>query len=206
MPNPWLDIPLQDYEGHMQSLGVGQLAVLSALFGKILERTRPSSVAILGIAGGNGLEHINAGVTTRVAGFDLNAAYLSVVRARFPELSGLDLLCVDLVEPLSSIEPFELVHAALIFEHAGTGPCLDNAVSLVRRGGAFSVVLQLPSEAQNAVAPTDFPSMQSLKSHFALVDPSEFTARILARGFRLEDEARASLPGGKAFWSAVFRL
>ena len=32
MKNPWLNIPVADYEGHMQSPEVGQLQVLSDLF------------------------------------------------------------------------------------------------------------------------------------------------------------------------------
>jgi hypothetical protein len=51
MSNPWLGLPLGDYEGHMQSPGVGQLAVLSDLFREVLTMRSPQSVAILGIAG-----------------------------------------------------------------------------------------------------------------------------------------------------------
>jgi len=46
-------------------------------------------------------------------------------------------------DALRSPEPgVELVHAALIFEHAGTGRCLENAISLVSPGGHLSVVTQ----------------------------------------------------------------
>ena len=56
MSSPWLSVPLAEYEGHMKSAEVRQLDALSKLFAAALEHCRPGSVAVLGIAGGNGLE------------------------------------------------------------------------------------------------------------------------------------------------------
>ena len=53
MANPWLSIPLADYEGHMNAPQVHQLEALSDLFAEALTQRRPESVALLGIAGGN---------------------------------------------------------------------------------------------------------------------------------------------------------
>ena len=99
----------------------------------------------------------------------------------------------------------DLVHAALIFEHAGIGRCLQNAVSLVAARGHLAVVLQLPSAIQAGVAPTPFSSMQNLKEHFAFVDPATLAQELLARGLALEHEQRRSLPGGKVFWLGIFK-
>src|SRR5436190_18203381 len=137
--NPWLAVPLEDYEGHMGSPAVDQLAPLADLFGEALARMRPRSVAVLGVAGGNGLEHVDSTLTTRVVGVDLNAAYLATTKARFPHLRGLELHCADLGHDTLNLEPVALVHAALFFEHAGTGQCLDTALSLVAEGGHLSV-------------------------------------------------------------------
>src|SRR5579859_5603193 len=147
MSNPWLTIALEDYEGHMGAGNVRQLEALSDLFGRALELCRPESVAVLGVAGGNGLERIDRDVTKRVVGLDINAKYLEAVRQRHGSLSGLELHCTDLNDERLRVSPVELVHAALFFEHAGLGRCLENAVSLVAPGGQLSVVLQLPSEA-----------------------------------------------------------
>ena len=43
--NPWLALPLDDYEGHMSSDPVNQLGPLADLFGEALARLRPRSVA-----------------------------------------------------------------------------------------------------------------------------------------------------------------
>jgi hypothetical protein len=204
MANPWLKVTLEDYEGHMNSAEVQQLGVLSELFAEVLALRRPSSVAVLGIAGGNGLEHIDSNLTKRVVGLDVNPLYLEIVSRRYPFVSALELACVDLAEEVVRSKPVALVHAALVFEHAGVGRCLDNAVSLVAPEGALSVVLQLPSEIEQGVSRTPFYSIQNLKSDFRFVDPAKLRETLEQRGFRLMRETRRSLPAGKSFWMGIF--
>jgi hypothetical protein len=212
MPNPWLAIPLADYEGHMASAAVQQTEALSDLFAQALALRQPASVAVLGVAGGNGLERIDNAKTQRVVGVDVNPRYLHAVRQRYSHLRGLELHCLDLSEQDLSdqtladpaLPPVDLVHAAMVFEHAGTGRCLQNALSLVDACGALSVVLQLPGQAGQDVGQGGFASIQALKSHFSLIDPVCFRASLEERGFRLVHEARRSLPAGKAFWMGVF--
>ena len=93
-----------------------------------------------------------------------------------------------------------LVHAALIFEHVGLGPALKNALSLVAPRGRLSVVLQLPSEDEQGVAPTKYTSMQTLKEDFALIDIGEFQRLLAQEGFQLVEQENRSLPAGKALW------
>ncbi len=204
MPNPWLNVPLADYEGHMRSAGVQQLDALSELFAEALACCRPESVAILGIAGGNGLERIDSNITRCVVGLDVNPLYLDAVRQRYAAAYDLELYCIDLAEEIFHREPVRLVHAALVLEHAGAGRCLENALSLVAPGGALSVVLQLPSEIETHVGSSPFPSIQSLAPHFALIDPVWFSEKLEAGGFRLKHHARRTLPGGKALWMGIF--
>ncbi len=202
--NPWLAIPLDAYEGHMKSEGVRQLDALADLFGEALEFCRPRSVAILGVAGGNGLERIDPTVTRRVVGLDINPAYLGAARRRFRQLAGLELHCIDLATEAVALAPVELVHAALIFEHAGTGRCLENALSLAAPCGRLAAVLQLPGEEAAAVASSSYASMQALAGHFSLVGVDWFRTELERRGLALEHEARRLLPGGKGFWLGVF--
>lgn len=202
--NPWLTLPLEDYEGHMGSTSVNQLKPLADLFGEALARLRPRSVALLGVAGGNGLEHVDSNLTTRVVGIDVNPAYLAATRQRFPEMRGLELHCADLQHQLPDMEPVTLVQAALVFEHAGTGQCLDNAVSLVSGGGHLSVVLQLPADGQPVVTPSAFASMETLAGDFTFVDPHHLRRMLAQRELRLTHQARLTLSSGKAFWSGYF--
>ena len=96
------------------------------------------------------------------------------------------------------------MHAALVFEHSGLGRCLENALRLVAAGGKLSVVLQLPSEAEHAVTPTRYASMQALRDCFSLIDISQFRQKLEEKGFHLFHQERRSLPAGKAFWLGIF--
>ena len=204
MPSPWLNIPLEDYEGHMGRDGVCQLEALSDFFARALEICKPQSVAILGVAGGNGLEKIDCALTKRIVGLDINPNYLEVVRQRFGAMPGLELRCADLAAPPLSIAPVHLVHAALVFEHTGLEPCLDNALSLVAPGGRFSVVLQLPSPTEEGVSATRYQSIQSLRDSFALIDGSQFCRTLGEKGFDLLHHELRPLPNGKALWLGMF--
>jgi len=117
-----------------------QLEPLSDLFKCALDLGMPRSVAILGIAGGNGLERVDCTVTKKILGLDINVRYLDAVRQRYSALPSLELYCTDLAGEHLNLPPVELVHAALVFEHLGLGGCLENALSLVAPGGKLSVV------------------------------------------------------------------
>lgn len=204
MSNPWLSVPLAEYEQHMNSAEVRQLTVLSELFAEAMSRCRPSSIAVLGIAGGNGLEHIDSSVTTRIVGLDLNPQYIETVRQRYSHLPGLDLRCVNLSEQRIALEPVQLVHAALIFEHAGVERCLENGIALTAPGGNLSVVLQLPAEGGKAVGTSPFASIENLHAHFSFVQPASLCESLSGRGFCLAHQTTRELPSGKAFWAGIF--
>jgi len=188
----------------MDSAGVQQLTVLSELFKCALDRCLPESVAVLGVAGGNGLEQIDCTTTKRIVGVDINQQYLDEVQRRFGTLAGLELYCRDLDQRDFSMVPVALVHAALIFEHVELGVALENAISLVAAGGRLSVVLQLPSVDEQGVASTSYASMQTLKQDFALIDTVEFQRVLRQKGFQLVEQETRSLPAGKALWLGVF--
>jgi hypothetical protein len=204
MSNPWLNIPLADYEGHMRSDEVQQLDALPELFAAALERCQPASVAVLGVGGGNGLERIDSKVTKRVVGLDLNSRYLDETRKRYGGTCNLSLHCVDLAAERVELEPVHLVHAALVFEHTGIDRCLENAVTLVGVGGALCAVLQLPSQGTQEIGPSNFSSMLTLKDNFALVDPIGLQNKLADAGFRMVHEELRPVPAGKRLWMGIF--
>jgi hypothetical protein len=67
MNNPWLDVPLADYEGHMALPGIEQAQLLSGIFADVLAKFSPRSVAVIGCAGGNGFDRISPSIS-RVVG------------------------------------------------------------------------------------------------------------------------------------------
>ncbi|WP_049853198.1 hypothetical protein [Pantoea sp. RIT-PI-b] len=93
MSNPWLSIPLADYEGHMALPDVGQADMLSGELETLLAEYSPKSVAIAGCAGGNGFDKvINAGVT-RLVGVDINPEYIADARALYRSDCAAGTLC-----------------------------------------------------------------------------------------------------------------
>ena len=139
-----------------------------------------------------------------MVGIDINEQFLETVRARYGTVPGIELHRCDLGQPGLSIVPVALVHAALIFEHAGLGRPLANALSLVAPGGRLSVVLQLPSASEQAVAPTAYASMQKLKEDFALIEVRVLQRVVAEQGFELLEEERRPVPAGKALWLGIF--
>lgn len=120
MKNPWEEISLSDYENHMRLDSVMQLQAMDRLMEGQLTDYPVASAMILGVAGGNGLEHIGKSALRRVYGVDINAAYLEETARRYPELDGvLTLLRVDLLHEARLLPRAELVIANLLIEYIG---------------------------------------------------------------------------------------
>lgn len=120
MKNPWEEIPLTDYENHMKLDSVMQLQAMNEMMKGQLDAYSISSVMILGIAGGNGLEHIQRGKFERVYGIDINASYLKEAILRYPELEGLlECRCINLIDEPEQLPKADLVMANLLIEYIG---------------------------------------------------------------------------------------
>jgi SAM-dependent methyltransferase len=198
--NPWLGIAEADYEGHMSSPAVNQRPVLSRLLREALATTLPPAVLVLGCSTGNGLEHVDAAVTWRVTGVDVNPAYLQRLLQRFPSPDvALDVRCVDLAEYTFEPEAFDLVHAALVLEYVEWPSLLRRVVPSLRSKGTFSVVLQRPSPVSPAVTATPFTSLRSLEAMFHFVEPEALLAHACDAGLEPRHRGTEPLPSGKAF-------
>lgn len=128
MKNPWEEISLSDYENHMKLDSVQQLQAMNAMMKGQFNAFPVSTVMILGIAGGNGLAHIQKGQFERVYGVDVNPAYLEEVLRRYPDLQGLlECLCVNLIEESDQLPGAELVIANLLIEYIGY-ECFQKAI------------------------------------------------------------------------------
>lgn len=120
MRNPFLNIPLDVYEKHMSLDTVQQLPILNNIMKKQLNNYEVNSVMILGIAGGNGLEHIKIEKIDIVYGVDINEKYLEACRQRYSDLNGhFETICVDLTNKDAKIPKAKLVIANLFVEYIG---------------------------------------------------------------------------------------
>jgi SAM-dependent methyltransferase len=200
MNNPWLDIPEADYVGHMSSPAVGQRPVLSRLLGETLQSVRPHALLVLGCSTGNGLEHINPAVTSRVVVVDVNPEYLRRLRERFPNpMFTLDVRCGDLTDIELEREAYDMVHAALLFEYLEWPLLLPRVAVCLRPGAVFNVVLQVPSTSSPAVTPTPFTSLRKLESAFRFVEPTALVDAARGEGLNLTARHAEALPAGKSF-------
>jgi len=204
--NPWLDLPLADYEGHMALPQVAQAQLLGDVFEQMLREFTPPSVAILGCSGGNGVERIAPGVTTRVVGVDVNSGYLGALRARFAgRFQQLDLIAGDIQHDGVAFKPVAMVFAALLFEYVDVGVALPRIRSWLEEGGTLGTVVQLPSVTLSAVTPSPYASIQVLAPHMRLVPPARLRELAELSGFGETASSQRESSAGKLFQVQQFR-
>jgi hypothetical protein len=203
MGNPWLEIPLADYEGHMASPEVGQARMLSDALAALLRAHRPRALAVIGCAGGNGFEQVDGAGVRRVVGVDINPDYLAETGRRFgAAFDQLELICADVAHAELAFAPVDLVFAALVFEYvarADLGRALRSLVARLNRGGVLAVLLQLPAPEGAAVTATPFTRLAALAPALRLLPPDEMIRAAREVGLALSDERRIELPSGKCF-------
>ena len=120
MNNPWKDISLSDYENHMAMDSVQQLQAMNQMMKGQLNQYDVQSALILGIAGGNGLEHVDTEKLNKVYGVDINQEYLTITKKRYENLSDtLDCVCVDLASEAEKLPQADMLIANLLIEYIG---------------------------------------------------------------------------------------
>jgi ubiquinone/menaquinone biosynthesis C-methylase UbiE len=207
MSNPWLDISLADYEGHMALPTIGQAQLLSEVFATALRQYAPRSVAVLGCAGGNGLDRISSEVTERVVGVDINPDYVMHARTRFDHRIPLvELLVGDVQKDELAFAPVELVFAGLLFEYVDPETVLAKIRVMLCPGGILLTVVQLPSAAIAQITPSPFSSLSALSSVMRLVPPRRLGQLAEALGYHETETQTLEAAGGKEFQVQAFRL
>ena len=204
MNNPWLDIPLSDYESHMSLPTVAQSDMLAAQLSDALHRFTPQSVAVIGCAGGNGFDRIPSS-TTRVVGVDINPRYIAAAAARYlGRVPGLELHVADIQSGSLPFAPVDLIYAALVFEYVQLPAAFRALSSACRPGGHLIAVLQQPSSQAQAVTPSPHRSLQALAPLMRLISATELAECAAAFGFVRQSERTVQLETGKAFVVPVF--
>ena len=201
-PNPWSLVSAADYEAQMGPAGADLLSPLSTLFQKAYAARRPARLAVLGVATGNGLEHVDPAITRRVVGLDVNLSYLAVTRQRHMRLGpSLQLLCADAEKAELEAGGFDLVHAALVLEYLDPRVVLSRLASWLAPGGAFTVVLLLPGGAPVAAGSA---SLLAVAERMRLVPPEELR-RLAARTGLVERRAFVvPLQAGRRLFTALY--
>lgn len=203
--NPWLSIPLADYEGHMALPHVAQSVLLADLLADAVQRHRPQSVAVLGCAGGNGFEHVPPPL--RLVGVDLNPAYVTAARQRFAHRNPPpELYVADLQAQAIRCAPVDLVFAGLLFEYVTIAQVLHRIPALLTERGVLVTVVQLPSATVAEVTPSPFASLARLAPVLHLVAPETLRASADTIGLTEVAAETATAAGGKQFRVQTFEL
>ncbi len=132
MDNPWKSIKLSEYESHMKLDTIMQLQTLNSMTKKQLNAYSVDSVMIAGVAGGNGLEHIETEKYNTVYAVDINAEYLQEVQNRYKNLDGtMKCLCIDLISETDKLPSCDFVIANLLIEYIGY-ECFQKVIEQVK--------------------------------------------------------------------------
>jgi len=145
MNNPWKEIDLDSYEKHMSLDSVYQRQAMNEIMKEQFYAHDVKTLMILGIAGGNGLEHIKKDRIEKVFGVDINKDYLDECEKRYPELCGtLDTICADLMRENLHLPNSDLLIANLLIEYVGY-ECFKKVVALVNPKHV-SCIIQINTE------------------------------------------------------------
>ena len=204
--NPWLAIPLEDYERHMELPEIGQAWMLSDALVHAVREFRPRSVAIAGCAGGNGFVRLATLGVGRIVGIDFNPQYLAAVRRRLgPWLPGVELHFADIQVGVPDCAPVDLVFAGLILEYVDVDATMRTLRSLCLPGGVLVVVLQRPLDAKPVVSASPYESLNSLERIMRLRDPEAVSSAARAVGLELHGAHEVVLRSERAFEILSFR-
>jgi hypothetical protein len=206
MSHPWLEIPIFDYEAHMAMPSVGQAQLLCTALRRTVVQFQPHSLAILGVAGGNGLDCIERNVVHRVVALDFNPDYLALCSRRYASsFREFEPVLHDLSQGPPSIVPVECVFAGLVLEYLHVDKFCGYLAALLTTGGTFATMLQLPSPILPEVSPSPFSSLTRLESVFSFVEPRFLDDCLSAHGFSHVLGERHDLPSGKSFYYVCYR-
>jgi hypothetical protein len=205
MSNPWLSIPLADYEGHMSLPYVAQAPALALELESLLRQHRPASVAVLGCSGGNGLERVDPAVTRRVVALDINPTYVETASSRFGHSFAVfePIVCDVAAAEAAPFHPVELLFAGLLLEYVPLVPALQLIRSGLERGGMFACVLQQESESLDHVSPSPYASLSLLSPYMRLLSPQDVVRAAESCGLRAESAHALRMPNGKVLVSQI---
>jgi predicted TPR repeat methyltransferase len=196
--NPWIEIPLEDYENHMSHNSVGQLEVLNSLTKKYLNSIEPKTCLFLGVAGGNGLERIDNTITKKVIGIDINQDYLNTAYERYNDkIDSLELINFDITKSGKVFCDADFIWAALVLEYTGVDKSLEFAMNNLQTGGHFIVSIQSNNGVQS-VSQTGIESVKKVGEIFQMINPDILISKATEMGLRLLENEEFFFPNGKS--------
>ena len=148
---------------------VGQSILLNSLTKKYLDEIKPETALFLGVAGGNGLEHIDTNITRQVYGIDINPDYLDTAFKRYKhKIASLQLLNLDITKKPKTICRADFIWAALVLEYTGIDKALAFCTNNIRKDGHLIISIQ-SNNNKPSVSSTGIESVKKAGEIFSLL-------------------------------------
>ena len=196
--NPWKEISLQDYEDHMSLDSVHQLQTMNAMMKDQFGSYPVETAMVLGVAGGNGLEHVRKEKYKTVYGVDINEDYLRATEERYPDLQGiLKCLPIDLVNEAEKLPEADLLIANLLIEYIGY-EAFQKTVSKVQPKYC-SCVIQINTDTKQWVSDSPYlHAFDRLDEVHHQMEEDALEKAMKEIGYSLIHRSIETLPNGKA--------
>ncbi len=205
MSNPWKEISLSDYENHMSLESVNQLQTMNSIMKKQFSDYPVKTAMVLGIAGGNGLEHVSSDKFEKVYGIDINEGYLKTVEERYKGLAGiLECLSIDLITEPEKLPHAELVIANLLIEYIGY-EAFQKAVQKIDPEYVSCVIQINTDEAQWVSDSPYLHAFDRLDEVHCQMEENALIAAMEKSDYRIILNESEPLPNGKALQRIDFR-
>ena len=202
--NPWKEIPLSDYENHMSLENVSQLQAVNAVMKEQFDMYPATTAMVLGVAGGNGLEHIDKEKYQKVFCVDINPLYIEQAKARHSDLEDvLEFYCLDLVYEAEKLPHADFMMANLVVEYLGYD-AFRNVVNVVRPD-YVSCVIQIDNDDSFISESPYAHSFDSLEEVHYQLEQSKLTDTLEKAGYHRRDMSEYPLPNGKSLVRIDFK-
>ena len=153
---------------------------------------------ILGIAGGNGLEHIDIKKYKKVYGVDINELYLRETQKRYSNLADiLQCLHLDIVCETEKLPQSQLLVANLLIEYIG----YDAFVRAVKKINPeyISCVIQINTDEEMWVSDSPYiHAFDGLDEIHHQMESEVLSEKMNSIGFKLIMQDKVNLPNSKA--------
>ena len=196
--NPWEEISLETYEKHMSLDSVKQLQLMNRIMKSQFEDYPVDTVMILGIAGGNGLEHIDIKKYKNVYGVDINELYLQETQKRYSNLADiLQCLHLDIVCETEKLPQSQLLVANLLIEYIGYDAFV-RAVNIINPE-YISCVIQINTDEEMWVSDSPYiHAFDDLDEIHHQMESDVLNEKMNSIGFKLILQDMTELPNSKA--------
>lgn len=204
MKNPWETIRLSDYENHMKLDSVMQLQAMNNMMKKQFNSYPIKTVMILGVAGGNGLEHIDTQKINKVYGVDINHEYLNICAIRYRNLKDVfECICTDLTAENIILPYADMIIANLLIEYIGYD-CFKNIIEQVKPL-YISCIIQVNTDDRFVSDSPYIHAFDDLDRVHHHIRKNELVNSMKGVNYDLIEKAEQILPNGKKLVQLNFR-